>query len=98
MVGFYFLVIIRPEFSAFIKYRLRFRAPCLIFEKIIHKTGLKLFFCANFFFGIGYPVVYAVMRRNAVLPVKQRKYQAIMLKFRVCFPAVVGIQKLVAVV
>ena len=40
----------------------------------------------------------AVDDTDAVLPVKQREYQAVRLKFLVVLPTVVGIEELVAVV
>ena len=56
------------------------------------------FFAADFLLCERNPVIFTVFRRNSVLPVEQRESKAVRLKFKISFPAVIRIQKLIIVV
>ena len=60
--------------------------------------ALEAVLCAHFFFREWNPVVHAVAGHDAVLPMKEREYKAVVLKLHVVLPAIVWEKELVAVV
>ncbi|MDR0784874.1 MAG: hypothetical protein LBE74_03200 [Treponema sp.] len=84
-------VIVFPQFPPRVKNRLGFRTKASSLEEAAHKGGVELLFRVHLFFGKQYPAVHAMPRGDAVLPVKQGKREAVVLKGGIDFPAVVGV-------